>query len=79
MGGQSLDKHMAQELSNHINSQPKRVKDANGKKRKFDPLERFLDDSLYRFAQGLCNQPIPGCAVGDFPNPHKRAPKLMVV
>ena len=79
MGTQSFEQHMAQELSNHINSLPKRVKDAKGKKRKFEPLERFLDDSLYRFAKGLCDQPVPGRALGDFPNPHKRAPKLMIV
>lgn len=79
MGEQRFEQYMAQELGSHINTQPKRVKDISGKKRKFDPLERFLDDSLYRFAQGLCDQPIPGCAMGDFPNPHKRAPKLMIV
>jgi hypothetical protein len=76
---QSFDQQMAKELSVHINNQSKRVKDVNGKKSKFSPLERFLDDSLYRYAQGLCDQFIPGCAEGNFPNPHKRAPKLTVV
>ena len=70
---------MAQELSEHINNQSKKVKGADGKKRKFMPFERFIDDSLYRFAQGLCDQAIPGCAMGDFPNPHKRTPILKVV
>lgn len=78
-GYHSFESAMAQELCEHINNQPKRVKDAEGKKRKFMPSERFIDDSLYRFAQGLCDLTIAGSAMGDFPNPHKRAPKLKVV
>ena len=79
MAVQSFDQQMGKELSVHINNQPKRVKDMNGKRSEFSPLERFLDDSLYRYAQGLCDQFIPGCAEGNFPNPHKRVTKLTVV
>lgn len=76
---QEFDQQMAHELCAYINDQPKRVKDAKGKRCKFSPLERFLDDSLYRYAYGICDQPIPGCAMGDFPNPHRRVPNLRVV
>ena len=78
-GYHSFEATMAQELCDHINNHPKRVKSAEGKKRKFMPIERFIDDSLYRFAQGLCDLSISGCAMGDFPNPHKRMPSLKVV
>jgi len=45
----------------------------------FCPVERFLADSLYRFAEGLCDLQIPGCKSGCFPNPYRMEAKLSLV
>jgi|GEM_PF-5131372 len=45
----------------------------------FFPIERFLGESLYRFAVGLCDLQIPGCKSGCFPNPYRTEPKLSLV
>ena len=65
-----LGDHEIRVLCEHLNQLPKRVRWQGAKKHRIYPVERFLDDSLYRFAKGLCDQPIQGCAKGDFPNPH---------
>lgn len=69
----------ASELCEHLNQLPRRVNKQRGQKHTFIPVDRFLDDSLYRFAQGLCDQPIPGNKIGDFPNPHRKNVALSIV
>ncbi|WP_096086710.1 hypothetical protein [Agaribacterium haliotis] len=72
------EKH-AWNLQEHINMNKKRAKKAGGGKESFVPLERFLDDSLYRFAKGLCKSAEQGAKTKDFPNPHRRNVSLTVV
>lgn len=67
------------ELCAHINNIAKTQNKQRSKKKLIHPIERFLDDALFRFAQGLCDQPIEACRAGDFPNPYKANVELSLV
>jgi hypothetical protein len=69
----------ALELSQYLNHLPRKIKTPDGSKTEFLPYERFLLDSLYRFASGLCQHTIPSTRNGNFPNPHRAEPKLEIV
>ncbi len=43
------------------------------------PIDRFLRDSLFRFAHGLCDLDLLGCKSGSFPNPHRKSINLYAV
>ncbi|WOT05015.1 amino acid adenylation [Shewanella youngdeokensis] len=69
----------AWELSHYINQQPRKVAGQRGKKHEFIPVERFIDDALFRFGGGLCDQAIPNVKSGDFPCPYPLSPSLEVI
>lgn len=58
------------ELCNHLNQLPHHTNKMSKQRDKFIPLERYVDDCLYRFASGLNVLWEPGIKYGDFPNPH---------
>ncbi|ABD82947.1 hypothetical protein [Saccharophagus degradans] len=68
-GGAALDDDRAIALGLHINQFKKKSKDANGKIEHFYPMERMLDDALFRFASGLAKDRYEQTRRGDFPNP----------
>lgn len=74
-----FDDIQATELSHHINQQLRHGKSASGFRESYVPIERFVNDSLYRFAQGLSEISYSGVAPGNFPNPHQRKVRLSVV
>ncbi len=74
-----FDDEQAWALSQHLNQIPRRIKIDKRRHIKFIPYERFLLDSLHRFAKGLCKQKVPGSREGNFPNPHRAEPKLEVI
>jgi len=59
----ALSEDDAEGLARHINQFSKSAKDENGKKQRFYPVPRFLEDGLYRFASGLFD-------ARDFANVH---------
>jgi hypothetical protein len=67
------------EFSNYLNQLSRRIGKQRKKADQFLPFERFLDDGLYRFASGLCDQKIPYCRFGDFPNPYRSNVELSLV
>jgi hypothetical protein len=69
-GYQQFDEDEAFGLGYHINQMFKKSKTPNGKKEKFYPLARFVDDSLYRFANGLSEHCFPETSKHSFPNPY---------
>lgn len=58
------------ELCDHLNRLPHHTKSMKKQRDKFYPFERFIADSLFRFASGLNVVWKPGVKYGDFPNPH---------
>lgn len=48
-----IDVDDAMAIGMHINDLTRKSKGADGKKESFIPVPRFVDDGLYRFAQGL--------------------------
>lgn len=61
------------ELCSHLNHLTKTQNKQRCKKKLIYPIDRFLDDALFRFAKGLSDQPVDGCRMGDFPNPYRAA------
>ena len=74
-----FDNEHALTLSQHLNQLSRQIKIGKRRHSKFIPSERFLLDSLHRFAKGLCKQKVPGSREGNFPNPHRAEPKLEVI
>ena len=66
-----LNNDNALDLGHHINNQFKRVKNSQGRKEKFHPIPRFLDDGLFRFAKGLAQCDYDDAHRGNFPMPWK--------
>ncbi len=60
---ESLSEDEAVDLAMHINQFFKRAKDRQGKKQRFYPVPRFVEDGLYRFASALFDE-------GDFTSPY---------
>lgn len=69
-GKKFLDDESAIGLGLHINQFRKKAKGPNGKKETFYPMERMLEDALYRFGDGLANARYSQTRRGDFPNPY---------
>lgn len=69
----------AWELSHFINQQPKKVGGQRGKKHEFTPVERFIDDALYRLGSGINDHDLPNIKSGDFPCPYPEKPVLKVL
>lgn len=71
LGQGALTDDLVFDLSRHINSMFKRAPASLGKKVKFYPVPRFVDDGLFRFAKGLNEFNSEGVALGDFLNPYE--------
>lgn len=56
-------------LSMHINEMRKRIA-KEGRNSRFVPVERLLEDALFRFAKGLANGSYPETPNGHFPCPY---------
>lgn len=69
----ALDDDSAIGLGLHINQFEKKAKDSDGNKTRFYPMERLLDDALFRFGHGLARQRFAETRRGDFPNPFASA------
>jgi hypothetical protein len=69
-GKSELDDDLVFDLARHINSMFKRAPANLGKKVKFYPVPRFINDGLFRFAKGLSEFEYEGAVVGDFLNPY---------
>ena len=65
-----FDSEEAWQLSLFINQQPKKVGGKRGKKHEFIPVERFIDDALYRLASGISVNTYLNVKDGDFPCPY---------
>jgi hypothetical protein len=52
----TLSEEGALDLAMHINQFFKRAKDKQGKKQRFYPIPRFVEDGLHRFASGLFDE-----------------------
>ena len=74
-----FDSEQAWELSMFINQQPRKINGQRSKKHQFIPVDRFIDDVLYRFASGICDQNFPDIKSGDFPCPYLQKPALRVL
>lgn len=59
-------------LSMHINEMRKRIA-SEGRNKRFIPVERMLDDALFRFAKGLSRDSYPNTPNGHFPNPYPKS------
>ncbi|MAN52541.1 MULTISPECIES: UPF0149 family protein [unclassified Marinimicrobium] len=68
-----LDPEQAFALGRYISDLPKTAKTPEGKKERFDPVPRFMDDGLYRFGSGLAPHPFVDTPEGEFPNPYDEA------
>ena len=75
----SFESKHARAFCNYVNQLPRRIGKQRKKSAQFIPYERLLDDGLYRFASGICDQKIPYCRYGDFPNPYRSNVELTVV
>ncbi|WP_392339465.1 DUF6933 domain-containing protein [Moritella marina] len=58
-------------LSMHINEMHKRIA-KEGRNSRFVPIERLLEDALFRFAKGLANGSYPDTPNGHFPSPYPK-------
>jgi len=59
-------------LSMHINEMRKRIA-SEGRSKRFVPVERMLDDALFRFAKGLAQGSYPDTPNGHFPSPYPKS------
>ncbi len=71
---QRLGEEDAFGLGDHINKLRKRAKKGQGGG-SFYPVARFLDDGLFRFANGLAKARYPHTAPGNFPSPYPETPE----
>lgn len=71
-GTDFLDANHCYGLATHLNRLRRKMR---GNKKSFLPMIRFLDDSLYRFGDGLSENAFPGIKVGNFPCPYPAPPK----
>ncbi|MEC4726814.1 amino acid adenylation [Shewanella sp. D64] len=71
-----FDSEEAWELSMFINQQPRKINGLRSKKHQFIPVERFIDDALYRFASGISADDFPDVKPGSFPSPYPQKPVL---
>jgi len=60
----ALSEDDAEGIASNINQFSKSAKDEKGRKQRFYPVPRFLEDGLYRFTSGLFE-------ARDFANPHQ--------
>ncbi|AQS38446.1 hypothetical protein Sps_03310 [Shewanella psychrophila] len=74
-----FDSDEAWELSMFINQQPRKTSGQCSKKHQFIPVERFVDDVLYRFASGISTHDYVNVKPGDFPCPYPQNPVLRVL
>jgi hypothetical protein len=58
-------------LSMHINEMRKGIA-KEGRNSRFVPVERLLDDALFRFAKGLAQNSYPDTPNGHFPSPYPK-------
>jgi len=81
-GMDNLDDDNAVNLGIHINRQVKRAKNAknaSGKRERFIPVPRFVDDGLFRFAKGMCECQFEHTPEGNYPKPWGDEPKVITV
>ncbi|WP_295030187.1 amino acid adenylation [Shewanella sp.] len=69
----------AWELSIFINQQPRKINGQRSKKHQFTPVDRFIDDVLYRFSSGISVTSYPNIEPGDFPCPYPQQPVLRLL
>ncbi|MCL1049309.1 amino acid adenylation [Shewanella abyssi] len=74
-----FDSEEAWELSMYINQQPRKINGQRSKKHQFFPVERFIEDSLYRFASGVSISAYPNVEPGNFPCPYPEKPILRLL
>ncbi|WP_223292979.1 MULTISPECIES: amino acid adenylation [Shewanella] len=74
-----FDNDEAWELSMYINEQPRKIAGQRSKKSEFTPAERFIDDALYRFGSGICDQDFPDIKPGNFLCPYPEKPILRLL
>lgn len=75
-----FDTQEADDFIDYINQMGRRIRDKNtSPKYHISPVLRFVDDSAFRFAQGLCNDRLGKCRGENFPNPHQHKVALRVV
>ncbi|WP_237524081.1 hypothetical protein [Shewanella sp. KX20019] len=74
-----FDSEEAWELSMYINQQPRKVNGQRSKKHQFFPVERFIEDCLYRFASGVSASTYPNVEPGNFPCPYQEKPQLRIL
>jgi|GEM_PF-2304024 len=74
-----FDSDEAWELSMFINQQPRKINGQRSKKHQFIPAERFIEDSLYRFASGISVSAYPNVEPGNFPCPYPEKPRLRIL
>lgn len=63
-----LDDNHCYGLGMHINGLQKKIASVSSKK--FRPMVRLLDDTLYRFGDGLAKDAYPHIKMGNFPCPY---------
>ena len=68
-----LDENQCYGLGRHINGLYKKI--ARQSPKKFRPMMRLLDDTLYRFGDGLAEHAYPRVKMGNFPCPYPAPPK----
>lgn len=70
----------AEDFTDYINQIGRRIRDKNSKaKKEIHPEVRFITDSAYRFARGLCSDKTGECLGDNYPNPHQHKVSLRVV
>ena len=67
-----LDDNLCYGLATHINKLEKKI---GANKQRFKPMMRFLEDTLYRFGEGLSEREYPQTKMGNFPCPYPAPPK----
>lgn len=68
-----LDDNSCYGLGMHLNKMAKKI--GSEKKPPFKPMMRFLEDTLYRFGDGLSEREYPHTKMGNFPCPYPAPPK----
>ncbi len=70
-GSSYLRAEQAQEMADYFNANDTSAPQGQAASRtSFLPVERFLQDGLYRYAQGMAVAPFASNAAGDFANPY---------
>lgn len=75
-----FDDYEAEDFIEYINQMGRRIRDKNSKRKQpINPISRLVEDSAFRFAQGLCHDRLADCRGENFPNPHQHKVALRLV